>query len=200
MRSILINLAVEDDLSEWVLRRVLRDHPDEFTIGSVFKKNGFGYLKRMAPAFNNMAKCAPVLMLTDLDDRPCPPELLNEWLKRPRHPNFILRVAVREVEAWLLGCDQELRKFLGLRKAVNFPNPETVEDPKLELLRLADSSSRRKIREAIVRRDTGGNLRQGPAYNSTLSEFVNESWIPVSARAKCPSLERLFAALSALEK
>ncbi len=153
MRSIPIYLAVEDDLSEWMLRRTLHDHPIDFTIGPVFKKGGFGYLKKKTPAFNELSKAAPVLMLTDLDDCSCPPELLNKWLTKPKNPNFMLRVAVREVEAWLLGCDQELRDFLSLRKVVSFPNPETLKDPKLELLKLADSSSRRIIRKAIVRRD-----------------------------------------------
>lgn len=200
MRPIPINLAVEDDLSEWVLRRVLLERSAEFAIGPVFKKSGFGYLKKMTRAFNNMAKVSPVLMLTDLDDRPCAPELLSEWLENPRHPNFMLRVAVREVEAWLLGCDQELRKFLSLRKAVNFPHPEALEDPKLELLKLADSSPRRELREGIVRRDLGGNLLQGPAYNSTLGRFVNDFWNPLSASSKCPSLQRMFTALTACEK
>ena len=200
MRPIPINLAVEDDLSEWVLRRVLQERSAEFAIGPVFKKGGFGYLKKMTYAFNNMAKASPVLMLTDLDDRSCAPELLNEWLKNPRHPNFMLRVAVREVEAWLLGCDQELRKFLSLRKAVNFPEPEALDNPKLELLSLANSSPRREVREGIVRRDPGGNLFQGPAYNSTLGRFVKNSWNPLSASSKCPSLQRMFTALTACEK
>ena len=200
MRQIPIHLAVEDDLSEWVLRRVLLERSAKFAIGPVFKKGGFGYLKKRTAAFNNMAKVSPVLMLTDLDDRPCAPELLSKWLKNPRHPNFMLRVAVREVEAWLLGCDQELRKFLSLRRAVNYPHPEALEDPKLELLRLADSSPRREMREGIVRRDSGGNLLQGPAYNSTLGRFVNNSWNPLSASSKCPSLQRMFTALTACEK
>ena len=54
--------------------------------------------------------------------------------------------------------------------------------------------------EGIVRRDPGGNLLQGPAYNSTLGRFVNNSWKPLSASSKCPSLQRMFTALTACEK
>ena len=199
MTPIPICLAVEDDLSEIVLRRLLRERPVEYAIGTVYKKNGFGYLKKMTPAFNNLAKSGPVLLLTDLDQCPCAPKLIADWLKQPRHPEFLLRVAVREVESWLLACDTHLRQYLALRQTCSFPAPETLHDPKLELLRLAETSSKRSIREAVTRRDTGGNLRQGPAYNSTLASFVNQTWQPKQAVSKCQSLKRAVKALEGLE-
>ena len=194
-----IFLAVEDDLSEWILRRLLAERSVAYAIGAVFKQGGFGYLKKQSPAFNNMAKACPVLLLTDLDQRPCAPELLDEWLKHPKHPDFLLRVAVREVEAWLLACDGELRRFLGIRRALHFSAPEILPDAKAELLKLAADSTRRELREAIVRRDRSGKLRQGPAYNSTLAAFVGQKWQSAAASAKCPSLRRMINALSALE-
>jgi len=198
MTPIPIYLAVEDDLSEWMLRRILRDRPTPYAIGPIYKPGGFGYLKKQTPAFNNMAKACPVLLLTDLDARPCAPELLGEWLQHPKHPDFLLRVAVREVEAWLLASAGELRKFLGIRKAFDYPDPESLADPKAELLKLAEASPRRALRESITRRE-GGNLRQGPAYNSTLAGFVLQDWNLQAASSKCPSLQRMLAALSSLE-
>lgn len=182
-----------------MLRRLLRERPVPYAIGPVFKQGGFGYLIKQSPAFNNMAKACPVLLLTDLDQRQCAPELLDEWLKHPKHPDFLLRVAVREVEAWLLASAAELGKFLGIRRALNFSAPEDMGDPKAELLALAEGSPRRDLREAIVRRETGGNLRQGPAYNSTLGGFIYRDWKSDVACAKCPSLERMINALSSLE-
>lgn len=200
MKSLSIHLAVEDDLSEWVLRRILRDRPVDYEVAAVFKKSGFGYLKKMTPAFNNMAQRCPVLLLTDLDTGPCAPELIGAWLAHPRHPDFLLRVAVREVEAWILGSDQELGRFLGLRRVLSIGSPENLPDPKAELLKLAASSPRRQLREAITRSSNGGNLRQGPAYNSTLAAFVNQQWSPEVASSKCPSLRRMLAALALLEE
>lgn len=200
MTPIPINLAVEDDLSEWMLRRILRERPAEYAIGPVFKKGGFGYLKKMVPAFNNMAKASPVLLLTDLDTYACPPSLVNDWLVHPKHPLFLFRVAVREVEAWLLASDKELSSFLSMRKSLNIPAPETLDDPKAELLKLAASSPRRELRDAITRRYRGGNLLQGPAYNSTLAGFLDEHWSAAAACDKCSSLQRIFDALSNLEK
>ncbi len=190
---------MEDDLSEWILRRLLRERTIDYSVASVFKKGGFGYLKKQSNAFNNMAKSCPVLLLSDLDQRTCASELLEDWLRHPRHPDFLLRVAVREVEAWLLASDKTLSKFLGLRRTLDIPNPELLADPKLELLKFAAASTRRDIREALVRRDSGGNLRQGPAYNSTLSQFVNIHWAWEDAVSKCPSLSRMLKALSMLE-
>ena len=154
----------------------------------------------MVPAFNNMAKASPVLLLTDLDSCACPPSLVNEWLVHTKHPLFLFRVAVREVEAWLLASDKELSSFLGMRKTLNIPAPETLDDPKAELLKLAASSPRRELRDAFTRRNQGGNLLQGPAYNSALAKILNQHWNSAAACDKCSSLQRIFDALSNLEK
>lgn len=199
MTTIGIHVAVEDDLSEVMVRRLLRTRQIPYQVLAVFKEGGFGYLRQKSPAFNNMAKVCPVMLLTDLDQRPCAPALLAEWLKQPKHPDFLLRVAVREVEAWLLACDEALKDYLALRHFRPFPRPEELEDPKMELLKLAEGSSRRDIREAVARRDTGGNLRQGPAYNSTLGVFVDRFWKPRIATSRCPSLKRALSALEQLE-
>jgi len=199
MMPLVLYLAVEDDLSEVVLRRLLRERPVDYVVEAVFKQGGFGYLKKQAPAFNNMAKACPVFLLTDLDQRPCAPELIADWLKQPRHSEFLLRVAVREVEAWLLACDVPLAEYLSARQLPTFPAPEALDDPKMELLKLAEGSTKRHIREAVTRRDTGGNLRQGPAYNSTLATFVDQFWKPKLAASKCQSLKRAIKALEHLE-
>jgi hypothetical protein len=146
-----------------------------------------------------MAKACPVLLLTDLDQWACAPDLLREWLAHPKHPDFLLRIAVREVEAWVLAADNALERFLGLRRACRIDFPERMHDPKAELLKLAMQSPRRDIRDALVRREGSGILKQGPAYNSTLASFVVSSWDQAIAVEKCPSLARLIQALSALE-
>lgn len=194
-----IYLAVEDDLSEWLLRRLLRERPVDYAVGSVFKRGGFGYLKKNSPAFNNMAKVCPVLLLTDLDQRPCAPALLQAWLSQPKHRNFLLRVAIREVEAWVLAADDSFGRFLGVRRKLTVPAPESLLDPKVELLKFASTCPRRDVRDALVRRDADGNLKQGPAYNSTLASYVNLVWQPDVAAKKCSSLQKMLHALAGLE-
>ena len=198
--AIPIYLAVEDELSEWVVRRALSTRLADYAVGAVYSQGGFGYLKKQAAAFNNAAKRCPFLLLTDLDQCPCPPQLIEEWLARPKHPHFLLRVAVREVESWLLGDPAGLSAFLGLRKPFDCPDPERLAEPKQELLKFALSSPRRVMREALVWQDTAsGRLCQGPDYNATLAKFVSSQWDIDAARKACRSLGRLFLALERLE-
>lgn len=195
-----IYLAVEDELSEWVTRRALSARPADYAIGAVFSEGGFGYLKKRAAAFNNAAKGCPFLLLTDLDRCPCPPQLIEEWLGRPKHPHLLLRVAVREVESWLLGDAAGFSAFLGLRTTFDLDNPEQLVDPKQELLKLAIKSPRRSIREALTwKDDSTGRLSQGPDYNATLAKFVTADWNIKKARKACHSFDRLFLALERLE-
>ena len=196
-----IRMAVEDALSETVLRRALADRPVRYEIGAVYSRGGFGYLRKQAGAFNNAAKAGPFLLLTDLDQHSCPPELVTTWLSgKPKHDFFLFRVAVREVESWLLGDMVRLKSFLHLSNTSAMPAPETLPDPKQELLRLALRSRVRRMREGLVWRDeSSGRLSQGPDYNGTLAHFVAKQWDISTARRACPSLERLFAALQGLE-
>ena len=194
-----IILAVEDDLSEAVLRRILEERPRRYIIDAVYKRGGFGFIKKQCGAFNGLAAEKPVLLLTDLDKHPCAPALMEDWLQTPRNPGFLFRVAVREVEAWLLADAASLGKYLAVRSKKPFPNPEGLDDPKRELLQFAERSTRRNIRENITRRDSNGVLQQGPAYNLELAGYVNAEWPLAVAILKCPSLGRMVKALAKFE-
>jgi len=117
MSPIPVHLAVEDDLSEAVIRRLLLDTGREYAIGTVFGRGGFGYLRSRAKNWNAAAAAGtPVLLLTDLDQHPCPPVLIDDWLDIEPHSNLIFRVAVREVESWLLADREGLADFLGIKR------------------------------------------------------------------------------------
>jgi hypothetical protein len=197
----LIYLAVEDDLSEAVVRRILslrdvRYIPQRWDVGG-----GYSFLKRKAAAFNDIAKAVPVFLLTDLDRAVCPSALVKEWLgAQTPNPNFIFRVAVREVEAWLLADDAALCRFLKLRRTVTFGIPENEADPKAKMLELAEGSPSRVVKGGVVRRNADGLLQQGPVYNAELSRFTNGDWDVSMSAGKCPSLQRLLRALDAFEK
>ena len=182
-----------------VLRKALASRPAEYFIGAVYSNAGFGYLKKQAGAFNNAAKGCPFLLLTDLDQHVCPPVLIRSWLDQPLHEHFLLRVAVREVEAWLLADVRNLARFLRIRREPVLIPPEQIPDPKRELLTLAWSSSSRDIREALVWQDEHGQFRQGPDYNGRLSIFIQNHWDIQLSRTKTRSMEALFRALGRLE-
>ena len=116
--AIPIYVAVEDELSEWVVRRLLTLRTIPYAVGAVFGRSGAGYLKKRAAAFNNAAKHCPFFLLAVFDQSPCVPALLDEWLDNPRHKHFLLRIAVHEVESWLLGDLIGLVEFLGCRPPI----------------------------------------------------------------------------------
>lgn len=51
-----IHIAVEDVLSEVVVKRLLQWSDRQFAVGVTYNRGGFGYLKSNIEGFNNAAK------------------------------------------------------------------------------------------------------------------------------------------------
>ena len=190
-----INLAVEDDLSEAVLRRILQTR---YNVGVCYKRGGFGYLKKTIHGFNSASKGMPHIVLTDLDRGGCAPELIEKWLSVPIHHNLLFRVAVREVESWVLADRDRFAKFLGIRKTLVPVNVDAIDGPKECLINLAMKSRKRELREDIVPIE-GSTAKQGPDYNGRLIFFVEEFWNPYEAMHNSPSLERAIKAVETFQ-
>ena len=194
MSTIPVNLAVEDELSEAVLRRLLRHTGRGYAVGTVFGRSGYGYLRNTITGWNRAARGIPLVVLTDLDRCPCPAALIAEWLPRYQHANLLLRVAVREVESWVLADRENLPEFLRVAPNSIPLNPDTIPDPKALLVNAAARSRSGEIRSRVAPR-RGSSAKQGPDYNSCLSEFVYRSWDVDSSAASSPSLSRTVARL-----
>lgn len=198
-----INLVYEDDLSREVLLRLIdspavRSSDRCFSVGTKRPGRGYGFLKKNIIGFNQASKGMPYLILTDLDDRECAPLLINEWLPQTRNPNLIFRIAVREVESWLLADDAGFARFLGIAKHKLPRNPDDLPDPKATLINLARTSRKRDIKADIVPKP-GSTAKQGPAYNDCLISFVKDTWNPEKARRHSQSLEKALRALETFE-
>lgn len=191
-----ISLATEDQLSEAVGLRLLSETEPLLQPYQLLRRDGFGYLRSRMESWCQLSRVQPLFLLTDLDRQACPRELIEEWLgDRTCPPNFLFRVAVREVEAWLLADHQGMRNLIGSKGKL--PDmPDDIQDPKLALLSLARLASR-NVREDLVRLD-GGALRQGVGYNARLCEWVQNSWSPARAAQRSPSLDRARTRLSEL--
>jgi hypothetical protein len=196
-----INLAYEDDLSLEILLRILEfprviSLDKRFCVGTLFHGRGYGFLKKNISGFNKASKGMPYLILTDLDYRVCAPTLIKEWLPETKNPNLIFRIAVREVESWVLADRSGFAKFLGISQKKVPVKPDELPDPKAHLINLARASRKRAIQEDIVPKQ-GSTAKQGPAYNERLVSFVKATWNPSTARQFSPSLERTLKAIEA---
>lgn len=188
MSLIPINLAIEDELSEVVLLKLLASS-NRYAVGSCFRRGGYGYLKKTIEGWNKAAKSIPFVVLTDLDKSACPTALLENWLPGPRNSNLLFRVAVKEVESWLLADRVNLSSFLKIPDLPLPENSDLLPNPKKTLVELAKKSKIRAIRESLTPRNNS-TAQQGPEYNSCLGRFVRDHWDSKLASQNSPSLAR----------
>ncbi len=74
-------------------------------------------------SWRQMAEQQVMFVLTDLDRVVCPVALRQDWLgPLPLPQRLLLRIAVREVEAWALADHDAMRKLIG-SKGVNHHCP-----------------------------------------------------------------------------
>jgi len=189
MSTIPINLGIEDELSEALLRRLLSHTGRGYSVGTAYRRGGFGYLRRTVKGWNRAARGVPFVLLTDLDVYTCPRALIEEWLHEPQHPNLIFRIAVREAEAWLLADRGNLAAYLAVGESQVPSNPDTLPDRKSALIALAQRSRSSAIRNRIVPK-SGSTAKQGPDYNGCLVAFVAHGWDVDVAATTSPSLAR----------
>ncbi|RJO73866.1 MAG: hypothetical protein C4523_01635 [Myxococcales bacterium] len=192
-----LTLAVEGDLDEDVLRVILQHL--KIGVVTVYGKRGKGDLDKRLQNFNAAARYAPWLVLRDLDtDAECAADLVKSKLSDPA-PYMLFRIAVHEIEAWLMADRDSMAAFLGLPIARIPANPESLIDPKAELIRLARKSPNRNIRCGLVP-NLGSSARQGPGYASALAGFAATTWRMESAARRSNSLARLIRRLRELKQ
>lgn len=195
MNPVPVNLVVEDELSAAVLRKLLDESEREYVVGATYGQAGIGYVKARLKAFNQAAKGMTYLVLVDLDRAECAPALVGHWLGEiPRHPNLLFRVAVREVEAWLLAHASAFARFAGIRESLIPRDVEAILNPKQCLIELVSRSRSRELRRDIVP-VPGSTSRQGPNYNAALVRFVLQDWDPRAAMHRSNSLTGLLRVL-----
>lgn len=190
-----IYLATEDALSEAVAERLVMDSNKKLRVAVRMRRQGNGFLKLKLPELIRVANSFPVLMLTDLDRIECPPTLILDWSSgRSLPPGMLFRVAVREVEAWLLADREAFAAFVGAPLNKLPLNPDSLDDPKQKLLSFVRRYGRREIKADILPKP-GSRSTVGLGYNMTLSRFVTEDWEPERAITCSDSLARAFKRL-----
>ena len=183
-------LAVEDRLSDAISTKIL----ESFDIGIMLKIGfkGNSYLQQKAPSLNQTAR-GPynVFMLTDLDSpQNCPPQLIQSWISAPLNSGFFLRVAVMEVESWIMADRSALAKFLSIPVHRIPSNTDDIPNPKEFLVSLARGSNRRRLQDQLAPAPGATTAKVGPEYNSRFGEFIQVHWDLERAAVASPSLKR----------
>lgn len=191
-------IVCEDILSRNVVHKIFKEHSKKEIEYIFMGERGNGYIRKKINEFNDSRNNLLFFILTDLDSEKCAPLLIQKWLKHPIRKNLIFRVAVREIEAWLLADREGISEFLSLnydyvKKEIQ--NPDSLDDPKEKLIFLTEKSNRRHIKSDIIRQQDN-KIIPGPAYYARLSEFVSKHWNITRANKNSESLLRTVKAIS----
>jgi hypothetical protein len=183
----LISVALEGPTDEAVARRLIEAAGAE--TGIVYGRNGKANLLQRLNGYNAAARFAPWLVLIDLDeDADCVPPFCATYLPKPAAA-MCFRVAVHEVEAWLLADRETIARFLSVPVARLPLHPDEVPDPKQIIVNVARQTRRREIREGIVPRP-GSGRSVGPLYTSLMIQYIQTQWRPEIADKQSDSLRR----------
>jgi hypothetical protein len=170
----------------------------EFDVGLALDMSGKGRLDKEFNGFNDAAQGSPWLVLRDLDDdAACAPDFLRtkgwaaaEWMS--------VRLAVREVESWLLADREGVASFFGVRKSDLPMDTDALPDPTKALVDLCRRSRKPGMRRAMV--PDSGRVTVGRLYEAMVIEFGSEVWDVSRAAAHSESLRRAVRNLRALQR
>ena len=198
MRSNKVILAVEDTLSDAVSTKILEYFGLEIVQKIGFKGNSF--LKENARNLNRTAKrFYNVFLLTDLDSpKNCPPKLIQSWVGAPLNSGFLFRVAVMEIESWIMADRRGIAKFLSVPLNRIPHNTDEIEKPKEFLVSLARRSRKRTLRRELAPAQGAATAKVGPLYNARFNEFVRDYWDLERAATVSVSLKRTMDRISSL--
>jgi hypothetical protein len=192
MTDLYISLLVEGPLDEQVLRQMLKRY-QRIHVLACFGKQGKQYLYKRIHNYNTAAAHQPFICLVDLDQEECAPGLIQRWLPDGCHPNFLLRVAVPEVESWLIADHENFAAFIGVSKAKLPLYPDQHADLKQVVVNLARQSKIRRVRQNVVP-DNNSAIAIGKAYVDELITFTLQKWNIDRARLHSPSLQKALDA------
>lgn len=189
-----LNVVIEDLLSEAVMQRLLakvgyKGNPPDFRIA-----HGNSAIRKNLDKYKGASRVIPHIVLTDLDRYPCPSALLDDWRVGILPPTMLLRIAVREVEAWLLADRKGIADYLHVAIDKVPLSPESLDDAKQTMFNVIRKSRKRRLVEEMVPQP-GAHI--GPLYNDRMRIFTLNCWQIETAAANAPSLDRGISRIAA---
>ncbi len=183
-RQIEISLLVEGIVDELVVRKIVGEIGG-YSIGPVYKYSQPIFRKKVQ-AYNNAARHFPWLAVMDMDRfNGCPGDLARAVLSTPAK-NMVFRIAVHEIESWIMADAKALSDFLKIDKRQVPDDTDSIEDAKQSLIGLARKSSSSIIREKLVPRQ-GSTSSVGSGYTACITELMEEHWSLSRSIRECRS-------------
>jgi hypothetical protein len=192
---VIVSGVVEGPVDDAVVRRLIADAGHD--VGPIHVKNGKPALLAKLAGYDAAARIAPWLVLVDLNgDGACAAEFIERNLPAPaRH--MLFRVAVRQVESWLLADIGNFSQFLHVSVGRIPGDPDALPNAKLGVVDIARRSRSRSLRDELIPR-TGSGRQVGPGYAARMIQFVERSWDPQVAAERSDSLCRCMASLQGI--
>jgi hypothetical protein len=189
--------AVEGPSDEVALRKIVNSVGGD--LGHVYGRNGKVHILRSLPGYNYAARFQPWIVLVDLDAEDCVVVAKQNWLP-VASDHMCLRVAVRELESWLLADHERFSTYFAVSANLIPTDPDLLDDPKLTLINILRKSRRFAVRADMVP-DTKLGQSIGPAYTARIMEFIESGagWRVEAAAERSPSLRRAITAIRAFQ-
>ena len=198
MADIYVYAYVEDEPTEAVLKKMIEyvnsysRNRFLFCNGAPVITRGYGNLKNTACRFIRAEKSGIwSIFVTDLDQFETVHSLCNNWFGlscfRQLPSQMIFRIAVREVESWIIADKEGIAEFLNVAVA-NFTDlPDNISDPKQFIFKVIRHKCRnKKYKEMLPLRGQAIGIE----YNPQIVSFITNNWNIENAMNKSPSLKR----------
>jgi hypothetical protein len=197
---ITVSIAVEGDTDVAAIKKILGSRSISVAAQGRFSTGGKGKLDAKLDGFNNAAAHAPWLVLRDSDQDygDCPTAARQALLPiGTQNPMMCFRLAVRQLEAWLLADREAFADTFAVRASAIPADVEALPDPKSTLINLCRKSRRSSVRKGMAppARSLG---RVGPEYVTLIQNYARDAWRPEIAAATAPSLARALRQIDRL--
>jgi hypothetical protein len=193
-----IGLVAEGPTDIAALRKLLETEglqPGGVYLGDGGTKRGKHNLDaRVANYAEAARRGTPIAILRDLDDdAPCAGDLVQKLVRNRPHLLF-LRIAVVELEAWLVAERDAFAKHIGVSIGRLPREPERAGKIRPLILTDAAHSKIRDVRVGFPPTESSG-LPFGSEYISYMTRFIQDVWTPSRAAENAPSLARALLRL-----
>lgn len=204
MKSIF--LAGEDDVTKACIKKIIYHCDPETVIITDLPARG-GQLKSLINQFNRLSLDNPVILLTDLDNNSCPPELISKLFQGiVKEPDFVFNIACDEAESWLMADKENFCNYFGIpiQAIPGIVNIGSALRPYHEL-GFPVKSSFYLVNNIIPLSNQDKTIKmmapakgsyKGPEYNSAITPFITNHWNIENASVNSDSLRKCVSRIT----